>query len=89
MTDITLPYDEDTISGSFSYDITNNQDYITVITDGFSAGTIAFVTMDGTTERAIPGATYTTNIGDVIGPLRARNIRVVGTGVTANYLSIA
>jgi len=87
MTDITLPYDEDTISGSFSYDITNNVDYLTIITDGLSAGSIVVAVMDDTTARTL--VTYTVDANSVIGPLKSRSIRIVGTGVTCDYLSLA
>ena len=87
MADIQVPYDEDTISGSFSYDIINNVDYLTIFTSGLAAGTITVAVMDGTTERALES--YTTDASDVIGPLKGKNIRIVGATVTCDYLSLA
>ena len=86
MADITIPYDEDTISGAFTYDITNNRDEITIFTEGLSAGTITVSFMDGTTARALKS--YTADAQDII-EVAGRNVRVSGTDVTCNYLSIA
>ena len=87
MTDIVLPYTENSISGSFSWDIKNNQNELTIIADSLSAGNVVVAVMDDSNERTIHNITTSEQV--VIGPLKAARIRLIGTGVTAGYIRVA
>lgn len=86
MTDITIPYEEDTLSGNFTYDITNNNAReLSVFISGLSAGTIAFYYM--LTSGPYLLKTYSADADDVI-TITNRKVRIVGTGVTAAAISL-
>lgn len=87
MTDIVLPYTENSISGSFSWDIKNNQNELTIIADSLSAGNVVVAVMDDSNERTIYDITTSEKV--VISPLKAARIRLIGTGVTAGYIRVA
>ncbi len=86
MADITLPYTEKLLSGSFTYDITNNNAYeLSVFISGLSAGTIAVYYLLGTDPYLLK--TYSADVKDVI-TITNRKVRIVGTGVTAAAISL-
>jgi len=86
MTDQTIPYSEESVSGAFEYDLTNTGEQISIFISGLSAGTISVSYLEGTNAYLLKA--YTTDADDII-TVSSRKVRVSGVGVTADYLSIA
>ena len=87
MADIQIPYAEESLSGAFSYDITNTTNpEITLVVNGLSAGAVNLVQVVNGNEYVLKA--YSQDSNDVIKPGR-RKLRLVGVGVTLDLLSVS
>lgn len=87
MASIQIPYAEESLSGAFSYDITNiTNPEITLVLNGLSAGAVNLVQVYNGTEYVLKA--YSQNANDIIRP-GGRKLRLVGVGATLDFLSVS